>query len=70
MALTGDSLTVRRMRASGVVIIAAVATILVCAALAATFAVYSAGALPRAVRHNLAIASGTSLLVSGAVDRG
>src|ERR1700733_3905092 len=70
MAVTGDSLTVRRMRASGVVIIAAALTTLVTAALAATFAVYSAGALPRAVRHNLATASGTTLLVSGAVDRG
>jgi hypothetical protein len=69
MAVTGDSLTVRRMRASGVVIIAAALTTLVTAALAATFAVYSAGALPRAVRHNLATASGTTLLVSGAVDR-
>jgi putative ABC transport system ATP-binding protein len=47
MAVTGDSLTVRRMRASGVVIIAAALTTLVTAALAATFAVYSAGALPR-----------------------
>ena len=70
MAVTGDSLTVRRMRASGVVIIAAALTTLVTAALAATFAVYSAGALPQAVRHNLATASGTTLLVSGAVDRG
>ena len=70
MAVTGNSLTVRRMRASGVVIIAAALTTLVTAALAATFAVYSAGALPQAVRHNLATASGTTLLVSGAVDRG
>ena len=70
MAVTGDSLTVRRMRASGVVIIAAALTTLVTAALAATLAVYSAGALPQAVRHNLATASGTTLLVSGAVDRG
>jgi hypothetical protein len=68
MAMTGDSLTVRRMRASGVVIIAAALTTLVTAALAATFAVYSAGALPRAVQHTVATASGTTLLVSGAVD--
>jgi hypothetical protein len=70
MALTGDSLTVRRMRASGVVIIAAVLTTLVTAGLAATFAVYSAGVLPRAVRHDLSTASGTTFLVSGSVDRG
>jgi hypothetical protein len=36
MAVTGDSPTVRRMRASGVVIIAAALTTLVTAALAAT----------------------------------
>ncbi len=70
MALIGDSLTVRRMRASGVVIIAALLTTLVASALAATFAVYSGGVLPRAVRHDLATASGTTVLVSGSVDRG
>src|ERR1700744_2460737 len=70
MALTGDSLTVRRMRASGVVIIAAVLTTLVTAGLAATFAVYSAGVLPRADRHDLSTASGTTIAVSGSVDRG
>jgi FtsX-like permease family protein len=70
MGLYGDSLTVRRTRASGVVITAAVLTTLVAAALAATFAVYSGGVLPRAVRHELATASGTTFLVTGSVDRG
>ena len=70
MGWYGDSLTVRRMRASGVVIIAAVLTTVVAAALAATFAVYSAGVLPRAVRHDLATAGGTTFGVSGPVDRG
>jgi hypothetical protein len=70
MGLYGDSLTVRRMRASGMVIIAAVLTTLVAAALAATFAVYSGGVLPRAVRHDLATASGTTFLVTGSVDHG
>ncbi|HEY2523108.1 MAG TPA: FtsX-like permease family protein [Streptosporangiaceae bacterium] len=58
------------MRASSVVIIAAFLTTLVAAALAATFAVYSSGVLPRAVRHDLGTASGTTFLVSGSVDRG
>src|ERR1700759_1627219 len=69
MGLHGDSLTVRRMRASGVVIVAAVLTTLVAAALAATFAVDSGGVLPRAVRHDLGTASGTTFLVTGPVDR-
>jgi hypothetical protein len=69
MGLHGDSLTVRRMRASGVVIFAAVLTTLVAAALAATFAVYSGGVLPRAVQHDLGTASGTTFLVTGPVDR-
>ena len=68
MGLYGDSLTVRRMRASGVVIFAAVLTTLVASALAATFAVYSGGVLPRAVRHDLATATGTTFLVTGPVD--
>src|ERR1700744_6127598 len=69
MGLHGDSLTVGRMPASGVVIVAAVLTTLVAAALAATFAVYSGGVLPRAVRHDLGTASGTTFLVTGSVDR-
>ena len=49
-------------------IIAAALTTLVAAALASALAVFVGLALPRAVRHNLATASGTALVISGAVD--
>ena len=56
-----------RMNAYRLVIIAAALTTLVAAAMAAALAVFSGQALPQAVRHNLATASGTSVAVSGPV---
>jgi hypothetical protein len=67
MSWTGQSLTLPRMNAHRLVIIAAALTTLVAAALGTTFAVFSGQALPRAVRHTLAAASGTALDFSGAV---
>jgi hypothetical protein len=69
MALTGDSPLWPRTKAQRPVIIAAALTTLVAAALASALAVFVGLALPRAVRHNLATAGGTALVISGAVDR-
>ena len=69
MALTGDSPLWPRTKAQRPVIIAAALTTLVAAALASALAVFAGLALPRAVRHNLATAGGTALVISGAVDR-
>src|ERR1700683_1957205 len=59
------SLTVPRMNAPRLVIIAAALTTVVAAALATALATFSSQALPRAVRHDLGHASGTSLSISG-----
>jgi hypothetical protein len=56
------------MNAHRLVIIAAALTTLVAAALATALATFSGQALPRAVRHDLGHASGTSLSVSGSVN--
>jgi hypothetical protein len=63
-------MTLPRMNAHRLVIIAAALTTLVAAAPGTTFAVFSGQALPRAVRHTLAGASGTALDLSGAVNAG
>ena len=68
MGLTRGSLTLPRMNAHRLVIIAAALTTLVAAALATALATFSGQALPRAVRHDLAHATGTSLSVSGSVN--
>jgi len=73
MGLTGElhigrTLTLPRLNAHRLVITAAALTTLVAAALGATFAVFSGQALPRAVRHTLAAASGTALDCSGALN--
>ena len=70
MAYTRDSLTVPRMNAQRLVIIAAALTTLVAATLSATFAVFSGVSLPRAVRDNLTRANGTALVVSGQAGAG
>jgi FtsX-like permease family len=70
MAYTRDSLTLPRMNAQRLVIIAAALTTLVAATLSATFAVFSGVSLPRAVRANLTRASGTALVVSGQAGPG
>ena len=67
-SLTRGSLTVPRMNAHRLVIIAAALTIVVAAALATALATFSSQALPRAVRHDLTHATGTSLSVSGSVN--
>jgi hypothetical protein len=68
MGLARGSLTLPRMNAHRLVIIAAVLTTVVAAALATALATFSGQALPRAVRHDLGHATGTSLSVSGSVN--
>jgi ABC-type lipoprotein release transport system permease subunit len=70
MGLTRGSLTLPRMNAHRLVIIAAALTTVVAAALATALATFSGQALPRAVRHDLGQATGTSLSVSGSVNAG
>ena len=67
-SLTGGSLTRARMNAHRLVIIAAALTTLVAAALATALATFSGQALPRAVRHDLGQAAGTSLVMTGTVN--
>jgi hypothetical protein len=56
------------MNAHRLVIVAAALTTLVAAALASALAVFSGQALPRAIRHDLSTASGTSLVITGGVN--
>ncbi len=64
------SLTLPRMNAHRLVIIAAALTTAVAAALATALATFSGQALPRAVRHDLSTAAGTPLVISGGVNAG
>jgi FtsX-like permease family len=68
MGLTRGSLTLPRMNAHRMVIIAAALTVVVAAALATALAAFSEQALPRAVRHDLSGASGTALVITGNVN--
>jgi hypothetical protein len=68
MGLARGSLTLPRMNAHRLVIIAAALTMVVAAALASALAVFSGQALPRAVRHDLSVAGGTALVISGKVN--
>jgi FtsX-like permease family protein len=68
MGFSRGSLTLQRMAAYRLVIVAAALTTLVAAALAGALATFSGQALPRAVRHNLATANGTALAISGYVN--
>jgi len=68
MGLTRGSLTLPRMNAHRLVIVAAALTIIVAAALATALATFSGQALPRAVRHDLGHASGTTLSISSSVN--
>ncbi len=70
MGLTRGSLTLPRMNAHLLVIIAAALTTVVASALATALATFSSQALPRAVRHDLSHASGTALVISGTADAG
>jgi FtsX-like permease family len=67
-ALTRGSMTLPRMNAHLLVIIAAALTTVVAAALATALATFSGQALPRAVRHDLGNASGTTMVITGSVD--
>jgi len=69
-ALARGSLTLPRMNAHRLVIIAAALTIVVAAALASALATFSGQALPRAVRHDLSGATGTALVINGNVSAG
>ena len=68
MGLTRGALTLPRMNAHRMVIIAAALTVVVAAALATALAAFSEQALPRAVRHDLSGASGTALVITGNVN--
>ncbi len=70
MGLTRGSLTLPRMNAHRLVIIAAALTVVVAAALATALVTFSGQALPRAVRHDLGAASGTALVMTGTVNAG
>jgi len=65
MGFTRGSLTLPRMNAHRLVIIAAALTVAVAAALATALITFSGQALPRAVRHDLTHATGTSLVIIG-----
>jgi hypothetical protein len=68
MGLTRGSLTLPRMNAHRLVIVAAAFTIAVAAALATALVTFSSQALPRAVRHDLSRAPGTSFVIGGNVN--
>jgi len=65
MGLTRGSLTLPRMNAHRLVIVAAALTVMVATALATALVTFSGQALPRAVRHDLGSASGTALVMTG-----
>ena len=70
MGFTQGSMTLPRMNAHRLVIIAAAFTIAVAAALATALVTFSSQALPRAVRHDLSQATGTSFIIRGNVTAG
>jgi hypothetical protein len=70
MGFARGSLALPRMGAHRLVIAAAALTVAVAAALATTLATLGSQTLPVAVRHDLATASGTSLVITGSVDSG
>ena len=67
-SLTRGSLTLPRMSAHRLVIAAAALTTVVAAALATALATFSGEALPGAIRHDLAAAAGTPLVINGSVN--
>jgi FtsX-like permease family len=70
MGFSRGSLTLPRMNAHRLVIIAAALTVAVAAALATALITFSGQALPRAVRHDLTHATGTSLVIRGNANNG
>jgi hypothetical protein len=67
-AVTPGGLTLPRMNAHRLVIVAAALTVTVAAALATALTTFSSQALPRAVRHDLSRAAGTSMVIRGSVN--
>src|ERR1700691_1439821 len=67
MGFTRGSLTLPRMNAHRLVIVAAALTVVVAAALATALATFGGQALPRAVRQDLTGASGTTMVIRGQV---
>jgi hypothetical protein len=67
-ALAPGALTLPRMGAHRLVIVAAALTVAVAAALATALATFGSQALPRAVRHDLGHAAGTSMVIRGNVN--
>ena len=63
-------LAVRRMTAHWVVLAAAALITLVAATVGAALAVFAGQALPQAVRHDLVVASGTTLAAAGSFASG
>ena len=63
-------LPLRRMTAHWVVLAAAALTTLVAAAVGAALAAFAGQALPQAVKHDLTVAPGTALVVTGAFSSG
>src|ERR1700684_3493821 len=63
-------LAVRRMTAHWVVLAAAALTTLVAAAVGAALAAFAGQALPQAVRHDLVVAPGTSVVAAGSFASG
>jgi hypothetical protein len=70
MGFTRGSLTLPRMNAHRLVIIAAALTTMMAAALASALATFGGQTLPRAVRDDLGRAAGTSIAISGSVTAG
>jgi hypothetical protein len=68
MRFTRGSLTLPRMNAHRMVVLAAALTVIVASALATALAVFSGQALPHAIRHDLNAAAGTSILITGNVN--
>jgi hypothetical protein len=68
MGFSRGSLTLSRMNAHRLVIVAAALTVAVAAALATALVTFSGQALPRAVRTDLGHATGTSFVIRGSVD--
>ncbi len=64
-AVTAGGLTLPRMNAHRLVIVAAALTVTVAAALATALTMFSNQALPRAVRHDLSHAAATAINISG-----
>jgi len=68
MPSSGAPVALRRMVSYRLVLGTALVTAIISAAAAAALASFATGALPRAVHHQLGVAPGTSILVTGTVN--